>query len=297
MTDTTEKLNLWMPQVLGQYINEDWNIENQGFGAQCWDLAANWSKFLGLPVINTGSPGGRWPGWAGNMVDTFPQTPAIAAAYELISPDQPMQAGDIVVWDDSWYYYPKTHVAVGVQDSGALLLCASQNSSSSQAGNPYPQWTTGPSILQHLPKRGCIGYIRPRLGQLTPQGTITKEADDLTAADVQELKEYIHALLVKGYNSAGQNKPGIADIVTTNQRRIAAIPEAVWEAEFTHGGTHSARTELVKTRQEVTALRGAIAALAKNPGISPEQITEAVKAALAESVVDVDVTVNGREAV
>lgn len=296
MTDIVQRLADWQPYVLGQYINEDWNIENQGFGAQCWDLAANWSKFLGLPVINTGG-NGRWPGWAGNMVDAFPQTPAIAAAYQLISPDQPMLAGDIVVWDDSYWYYPKTHVAVGVADAGALLLCASQNSSASLGGNPYPQWTTGPAILQHLPKQGCIGYIRPRTGTLAPQGTtITKEVDELSAADVQEIKEYVHALLVKGYQSAGQNKPGIADIVTENQRRIGRIPEQVWEAEFVHGGTHSARTELVRTRQEVAALRGAIAALAKNPSITPAQITEAVQAALAEAVIDVDVTVNGKGA-
>jgi hypothetical protein len=129
------------------------------------------------------------------------------------------------------------------------------------------------------------------------EGSITPQEDTLSAAEVQEIKEYVHALIVGGYKSAGQDRPGIADIVTENQRRINALPDKVWEATVVNGGTHSTRTELVRTRQEVAALRGAIAALAKNPAITPAQITEAVQAALAEAVVDVDVTVHGKAAV
>lgn len=196
MTTIEQSLGSWFPQVQGKYINEDWNAQNQGFGAQCWDLAANWSKFLGLPVINTGGAG-RWPGWAGNMVDAFPQTTAIAAAYELIGPDQTMQAGDICVWGDSYWYYPATHVAVGFRETGGMLLCASQNSTTSQAGNPYPEWTTGPTTLQHLPKQGLIGLIRPRLGSITLQGDINVPATQggLTVADINTLVTKLNELL------------------------------------------------------------------------------------------------------
>lgn len=179
MIDIEQSLGLWIPSVDGQYINEDWNSINRGFGAQCWDTAANWSKFLNLPVINTGNTGeksGRWPGWAGNMVDCFPQTPEIAASYELISPDQPGLPGDICVWGDSYWYYPATHVAVLVMDKGGWQLCMSGNSSDPRADNPYPEWTTGPTILQHLPSQGLIGYIRPRSG-LTVQSSITPILD------------------------------------------------------------------------------------------------------------------------
>jgi hypothetical protein len=172
MIDIQQSLGIWIPQVNGQYVNEDWNPENKGFGAQCWDTAAHWSRFLGLPVINTGGPG-RWPGWAGNMVDAFPQTDAIAAAYELIGPDHPMLPGDIVVWGDSYWYYPATHVAVGIQDKGGWKLCMSQNSTSGEADNPYPEWTSGPTTLQHLPSQGLLGFIRPRVGTIALQGTIT----------------------------------------------------------------------------------------------------------------------------
>jgi hypothetical protein len=78
---------------------------------------------------------------------------------------------------------------------------------------------------------------------------------------------------------------------------ISLVPERVWEAPFVHQGTHSARTEVVRMHQKVIALTAAVSALAKNPNLSADQITDAVKAGLAEAVVDVEVTVNGKEAV
>lgn len=181
-----DHLGTWIPQVQGQYINEDWNPTNQGLGAQCWDLAANWSKRLGLPVINTGYTG-RWVGWAGNMVAAYPQSPEIAAAYELIGPDQPGLPGlpgDIAVWGDSFWYYPATHVAVLVADKGLQKLCMSQNSTPPQGDNPYPVWSSGPATLQYLPAQGLIGYLRPRTG-LSAMGTITPTEE----YDMAELSE------------------------------------------------------------------------------------------------------------
>lgn len=183
-----EQLGVWISQVQGQYINEDWNPENEGFGAQCWDLAANWSKFLGLPVINTGYPG-KWTGWAGNMVDAYPQTAAIGAAYELISPDAAGLAGDIAVWGDSYKeYYPATHVAVLIRDAGAQLLCGSQNSTSSRIDNPYPKWSSGPTTIQYLPRRGLIGFLRPRTsGSINYQSTTPQEDDVTTPEQIDKI--------------------------------------------------------------------------------------------------------------
>ncbi|UVK58419.1 endolysin [Arthrobacter phage GlobiWarming] len=78
---------------------------------------------------------------------------------------------------------------------------------------------------------------------------------------------------------------------------ISAVPEKVMESRVTHGGTHSFRTELVKTRQQVIALSSLVAQLAKNPNLTADQITDAVKAGLEEAVVDVDINVTGREVV
>lgn len=200
-----QSLGLWIPQVQGRYVNEDWNAENDGFGAQCWDLAANWSKYLGLPVISTGGQG-RWPGWAGNMVDAFPQSNEIAAAYELVGPDQQGLPGDIAVWGDSYWYYPKTHVAVLIADQGGHLLCVSQNSTASQAGNPYPQWTTGPATIQHLPKQGLIGYLRPHLGIAAMGGTTTPTQEDDMATVPQEEWEWAKAVLSSLADNAATKK-------------------------------------------------------------------------------------------
>jgi len=171
MIDVQQSLGLWIPLVNGQYVNED-----GAYGAQCWDLAAHWSRFLGLPIVNTGGAG-RWPGWAGNMVDAFPQSDEVAAAYELVAPDQQGLPGDIVVWGDSYWYYPATHVAVLVQDKGGWQLCMSQNSTASEPDNPYIEWSTGPTTLQHLPSQGLLGYIRPRVGTIAVQGAITPVID------------------------------------------------------------------------------------------------------------------------
>jgi hypothetical protein len=75
---------------------------------------------------------------------------------------------------------------------------------------------------------------------------------------------------------------------------ISAVPNKVMEAPVTHGGTHSFRTELVKTRQQVIALSELVAQMAKNPNLTAAEITEAIKVGLESSVVDVDINIAGR---
>ncbi len=75
---------------------------------------------------------------------------------------------------------------------------------------------------------------------------------------------------------------------------ISAIPEKVMESPVTHGGTHSFRAELVKTRQQVIALSSLVAQLAKNPNLTADQITAAIKAGMEEAVVNVDVNIAGK---
>lgn len=200
---TSEALSAWIPKVQGRYINED-----SAYGAQCWDLAAHWSRFLGLPIINTGYDG-RWIGWAGNMVDAYPQTPEIAAAYELIGPDQSGLPGDIPVWDDSYWYYPATHVAVLVKDNGAQLMCMSQNSTPSRADNPYPGSSSGPTTIQSLPRQGLIGFLRPRtsINLASTGATDIEEYEVITETDIQKIAERVRDILMtdnKGGNTLGE---------------------------------------------------------------------------------------------
>lgn len=84
-------------------------------------------------------------------------------------------------------------------------------------------------------------------------------------------------------------KEAIARIERYLDSPISAVPGKVMEQPVTHGGTHSFKAELVKTRQQVIALSSLVAQLAKNPNLTAEQITAAVKVGMENSVVDIDI--------
>lgn len=129
---------------------------------------------------------------------------------------------------------------------------------------------------------------------LAAMGTITQEAE-LSAAEVKEIKEYIHAVMIGGYTSAGKTHPGVGMVVEENQRRIAAVPDAVWAKTTLRGGKQvSVQQELANAVTLVQGLQAALTAMSKNPDLSAEQITAAVKAGLDSGVVTVDVNVNGK---
>ena len=78
---------------------------------------------------------------------------------------------------------------------------------------------------------------------------------------------------------------------------VSAVPKksavAVWaETVFRGGKNVSVKQELADAKSEAQALRAVVGALAKNPDLSADQITAAVKQGLAEGVVTVDVNVN-----
>ncbi|ALV43108.1 hypothetical protein AU252_19710 [Pseudarthrobacter sulfonivorans] len=305
MIAITESLGTWIPQVQGQYINEDWNPQNKGFGAQCWDLAANWSKFLGLPVINTGDTAtkkGRWPGWAGNMVDCFPQTAAIAAAYTLHGPNETGQPGDICVWGDSnKVWYPATHVAVLVLDKGSWLQVMSLNSTPSRADNPYPEWTSGPTTIQSLPRQGLIGFIRPRLGGLAPQGTTTPLEEDmpLSKEDVDNIAARVAEVIQPMHD-------------VTRDHIVKEVPKATVAATWKHpiDNRHEVTGELqagattpetvlsyvnyqhTATRETLlAAVRGIVDAVKAAPGPDAAAVAEAAYAAFAEKLAGLKLTI------
>lgn len=294
MLDIQQSLGTWIPQVQGQYINMDWNPQNKGFGAQCWDTAAHWSAFLGLPIINTGGSG-RWPGWAGNMVDAFPQTPTIAAAYTLHGPNETGQPGDIAVWGDSYWWYPKTHVAVLVLDKGSWLTCMSQNSTPSRADNPYPGDSSGPTTIQSLPRQGLIGLIRPNVGGLAAQGTITPVQEDEMPITQKDAELIADTLLGRQW----QAKPNAVLGELLNEYRshhltIAGKVESVAKDVMTYtvDGVAGDRLNLDQflreyrshVIQDQAASAAIIAAKAAAGGASIEEIRKAVHEALASGI-------------
>lgn len=230
----TQTLSAWIQSVQGKYIDMD-----GAYGAQCWDLSAHWAKYIGKPVINTGGPG-RWPGWAGNMVDAFPQSAEIAAAYTLHGPNETGEPGDIVVWGDSYWYYPATHVAVLVADKGNQLQCMSQNSTPSRADNPYPGASSGPTTIQSLPRQGLIGFIRPNVGGISAQGDITPVQEDEFMTTPEE---FVKAVFDYRVTSPGGGSMTLGEMVAESrggrsdlQSDIKKIPAAVLHEPFVRVG-------------------------------------------------------------
>jgi len=231
-----ESFITWLPLVKNKYINVDWDAKTEGFGAQCWDVCAHWSKFLGLPVISTFGPkGGRWPGWAGNMADAFPQNDAVAKAYTKLPPNSPIYAGDILVWSDqNSGWFPKTHTAVAIDESGSWVDCVSQNSTPSRADNPYPEWTTGPTIVgQRLPKAGLLAIIRPNIGSVNVQGSIStpNESEEdfmaglIDAKQAEAIAQRAAALVVAQLNGKVLINPVQAEsiVAATTSRTVEGV--------------------------------------------------------------------------
>ncbi|WVX88047.1 endolysin [Arthrobacter phage TforTroy] len=112
-------------------------------------------------------------------------------------------------------------------------------------------------------------------GTITPT---TEGDDELSAKDVQEIKEYIHALLIGGYVTGGKRHPGIGMVVEENQRRISAIPENVWKKEVIRaGGNVAAIQELANVNTKLNSLAPAITAM-------PATVTDAIAKAVAANM-------------
>ncbi len=303
MVITEQQMNELAANVNNVYLHMD-----NAFGGQCWDSAAWIQNHFGLPVINTGG-NGRWPGWAGNMVDAFPQSSAIAAAYELVSPDAQAQPGDTLVWGDSYpQWYPKTHVATAVKDKlNGWILCLSQNSSAPRPDLPgYSPDASGPTIIQLLPKRGLIGIIRPRSG-LDYSGNIitTSEEDDMghvdTISDAAAAKIVQHMLNADYQTSEGkEGKPlwllrDLSTILAENREKTA---DAVWGKHLTDDNGN-----LILPRWIIESFHGILAdqrrqtaeaaarLVAEASGLNPEDAYRAISEALDKALDGVQATV------
>lgn len=115
---------------------------------------------------------------------------------------------------------------------------------------------------------------------IAPQGTTTTPKGFLMAL-TDEKQERLFFLVERYLDMP----------ISTVPKKTAA---AVWlETVFRGGKNVSVKQELADAKTEAQALRAVVGALAKNPDLSADQITAAVKAGLAEGVVTVDVNVNG----
>lgn len=288
MTFELSRFQFWLDSVMGQYTDVD-----RFAGAQCWDLAAAFSRFFGLPVINTTGGSGKWAGYAGTMYRDYPQTADIEAAYERIPASEPGQAGDLAVWGDSFWYYPATHVAVVISDEGPThLRCASQNSSPSRWDNPYPGQSSGPTMDQWLPKQGLLGYLRARKGLVLQGEIIQSEEFDMAAKD--EVIAYIFQIFFGKYSLGGRDdNPGLAYVIVENQKRIdrltalvAALPSTIWwNVTVERGGKKiPAIQEMANIRNEQLGQSDVLVQIAEQT--TAEAFAAAIPAAEAQAFID-----------
>lgn len=142
------------------YWNNKYVDADGYYGAQCWDL---WEQYcrsvIGCWNISTqhspnpGYASGLWDGYATNGAKSY---------FTALPASSVPQKGDVAIWKYGQYpNYPYSHVAIVIADAGNNVKVLSQNSSPSLPNNPFPGKSTGPSIIQNLPKAGLAGYFRP----------------------------------------------------------------------------------------------------------------------------------------
>lgn len=212
---TKDQINSIIARTNNTYINFDGS-----WGNQCWDSVAYICALLGWPVVNTVDDGSSWAGFAGTMVRSFPTSAEVGDFYEVIDPSAKAEPLDICVWGAVPGLYPLTHVATAVADAGNNVLTLSQNSSAARPDLPgYSSDTTGPIILQHLPKTGLLGYIRKK-GSIVLSGTILEGDTDMAVNTQMELQTAVQTVLmsnkiVKGPRSVAEGISQLLDSTDT----------------------------------------------------------------------------------
>lgn len=242
------------------YVNFD-----GAYGNQCWDSVAYICSLLGWPVVNTVNDGSSWAGYAGTMYRSFPQNEEVAAAYTRIGPEQPAAPGDIVVWGEVPGLYPLTHVATAIADAGRNVLTLSQNSSAARPDLPgYSTDTSGPIILQLLPKTGLLGYIR-KTDALMYNGTINTP-EEIMSNTQMELQTAVQTVLmsnkiVKGPRSAAEALSQLLDSTDTigaraleTNKGIGELKELLGDLMEAQASSRSTQYVKGKDKPEVYAL-------------------------------------------
>jgi hypothetical protein len=220
-------------EALAVRLNNTYVNFDGAYGNQCWDSVAYICSLLGWPVVDTVADGSSWSGYAGTMYRGFPQNNAVAAAYTKVSPAEPAMPGDIVVWGAVPGLYPLTHTATAVADAGLNILTLSQNSSAARPDLPgYSSDSSGPIILQLLPKKGLLGYLRKTDG-LALNGTINTPEEEMANSQM-ELQTAVQTVLmsnkiVKGPRSAAEALSQLLDSTDTIGARALETNKGVAE--------------------------------------------------------------------
>lgn len=150
------KLAMWEGRVLWQLVDRD-----RAYGAQCWDLAADWAETAAgiapRDFWTLNRPGDPDHTLASSLWLHYPTHPAIAEHLTRIGRHEQIQPGDILVWARS-QAYPLSHTAVSVESvdpATGVVICMTQN--------------PGPAQLAALTLAGYLGALRPITTSPTPE--------------------------------------------------------------------------------------------------------------------------------
>ncbi|QTF71249.1 hypothetical protein [Arthrobacter woluwensis] len=164
---------------------------------------------------------------------------------------------------------------------------------------------TDPGPMPSLAITNSGGTVRPIPEEDELSAAEVKQIIDAINAQSTDVQKYVGALLVYGYESAGVKHPGIGIVVEENQRRISALPGKVWNQPVTRAGKQvSALQDIANGVTGIARIDATLAGqaeiirqLTSQQGLDPAKVDsvvqEAVKKALADGTVTVDINVGG----
>lgn len=165
MAVTTIDFETWQADVDGELIDRD-----RGFGAQCWDLVADFGNRCAGAPIGLMYTSGRAPD--GTLVLTlvrdFPAQRGVERYFTKHTGAKGIRAGDILVWGRT-RAHPQSHTAVALAAAkGGEVRVMSQNDRGSATE------ASGATHRTTLSTDGIIGYLRPRTLRRLPAGRLIK---------------------------------------------------------------------------------------------------------------------------
>ncbi|AYN58501.1 tail length tape measure protein [Arthrobacter phage Liebe] len=263
------------------------SLPSNGVNPEGGHTGTDFAVPVGTPVRAIGAGVVKFAGWASDLPADYRWDGSGPNPYWLA----PAFGGIVVVIDHGdvvslYAHLSRTDLNVDDRVAQGQVIALSGNTGGATTG-PHLHFETMPNGWNF--RNGTFGRVNPALyckgywtgGSVTPQSSTTKKEAGLSSAEVNEIKQYIHALLIGGYTSGGKAHPGIGMVVEENQRRIDATPAKVWATTVLRGGRRvSALQELADAKTEVQALRSALAAMSTNPALTADQITAAVRAGL-----------------
>ena len=201
---------------------------------------------------------------------------------------QPSFAGFVVTVDYGAYLSHYAHcngspVLKGQRVKQGQLVAYSGNTGSATTG-PHLHWEVMPNGWNF--NNGRYGRINPR-SLMSIQAPSTQETDDMAAVPQAEWSAVVAIL-----QSLDRN-------VITDKKLAAALdvlPQKLWAYDNPNvdgGDVYQILRDAAANTDRLAADVAKVAARAASEGLTEAQITEAVKTAISESVVKVDVSVNG----